>query len=66
MANMIVTAPVIAPASFETRLQLVHEEIQRRKAETNPDNPQLFVARHWVRWIQRNVLDIPVRREVSA
>ena len=66
MSHPATNAPVIAPASFETRLQLVHEEIQRRKAETNPDNPQLFVARHWVRWIQRNVLDIPVRREVSA
>ena len=58
------TTAVILP--FETRLQLVQAEIQRRQTESNPANPRLFVARHWIRWIQRNVLDIPVHREVSV
>ncbi|MBJ6609979.1 MAG: hypothetical protein JG718_06435 [Candidatus Thiothrix moscowensis] len=56
----------LAPVAFETRVQLVHEEIQRRKQEANPANPAHFVARLWVSWLKRNVLDVPAGREVAA
>lgn len=66
MAKPITTGAVVAPISFEDRLKLVTEEIQRRKAEANPANPGAFVARLWVQWLIKNVLDAPVSQEVTA
>ncbi len=49
----------ISILSFEGRVKLVHEEIQRRKAEAAPTNPAHFVTRLWVSWLKKNVLDAP-------
>lgn len=65
MAKPITTGAALAPIDFEARVMLVHEEIQRRKAEANPTNPAHFVARLWVSWLKRNVLDAPAGREVA-
>lgn len=58
MSKPLTTGAQLAPITFETRVQLVHEEIQRRKHDTNPTNPSAFVARLWVRWINANVLEV--------
>jgi hypothetical protein len=62
MSNPTPNGATITPVTFETRVQLVHEEIQRRKLEANPANPTAFVARLWVQWLMRNVLDMPAAR----
>ncbi len=59
MSKPLSTAQLV-PITFETRVSLVHEEIQRRKAETNPDNPSHYVARLWVSWLTKNVLNAEV------
>lgn len=60
------TGAVLVLLPFEARLKLVAEEIQRRKAEANPENPGAFVARLWVSWLKKNVLDVPAGQEVTA
>jgi hypothetical protein len=66
MSAPTTTGAAIAPITFEARVQLVHEEIQRRKQEANPENPTAYVARLWVQWIKRNVLDVPASQGVAA
>ncbi|UJS26048.1 hypothetical protein [Thiothrix winogradskyi] len=60
MANPTTTGAIVAPIPFQDRVKLVHEEIQRRKSEANPANPTHFVARLWVSWLNRNVLNAEV------
>lgn len=57
MAKPITNGAALAPFTFDDRLKLVQEEIQRRKQEANPTNPGAFVARLWVNWIKRNILN---------
>lgn len=64
MSNPNISKMEISTLPFDDRVKLVNEEIQRRKAEANPTNPAHFVARLWVSWLKRNVLDVPVGREV--
>lgn len=65
MSYPIPTGAAIAPIPFEGRVQLVHEEIQRRKVEANPSNGGAFVARFWVSWLKKNLLDVDAGREVA-
>lgn len=65
MSKPVTTGAEVAPITFDQRVQLVHEEIQRRKAETSPSNPAHYVARLWVNWIKRNILDVPALQEVQ-
>lgn len=60
MSYLTTTGAIVAPISFDDRVKLVHEEIQRRKSETNPANPTHYVARLWVSWLNRNVLNAEV------
>lgn len=57
MSKPTTNGAIVAPLPFTERVTLVHEEIQRRKAQANPDNPTHFVARLWVSWLNRNVLN---------
>lgn len=56
-----ITNLALTPLAFEQRLKLVTEEIQRRKQATKPVNPSAFVARYWVQWLKKNVLDVPAQ-----
>lgn len=64
MSKPVTTGAAIAPVSFDSRVKLVAEEIQRRKHEANPENPGAFVTRLWVQWLKKNVLDVPAGQEV--
>lgn len=46
----------ISTLPFDDRVTLVHGEIQRRKAEANPENPGHFVTHLWVSWLVKNFL----------
>lgn len=59
MSQPITTGVALTPIDFDDRVKLVAEEIQRRKAEANPTNPAHFVARLWVSWLKKNVLEAP-------
>jgi len=65
MAKPITTGAALAPIGFDDLVQLVHEEIQRRKAEANPTNGGAFVARLWVSWLKKNVLEVPASGVLS-
>lgn len=60
MSNPTTPGAIVAPIPFQGRVKLVHEEIQRRKSEANPDNATHYVARLWVSWLNRNVLNAEV------
>ncbi|UOG91205.1 MAG: hypothetical protein L3K52_13460 [Candidatus Thiothrix sulfatifontis] len=60
MSKPNTTGAIVAPIPFDDRVALVHEEIQRRKSEANPENATHFVARLWVSWLNRNVLSAEV------
>ena len=65
MSKPALTAKVeISTLTFEDRVKLVHEEIQRRKNEANPENPTYFVASLWLKWLKKTVLDVPAGRGV--
>jgi len=66
MAKPITTEETLTPIDFGQRLQLVAEEINRRRTEANPTNATAFTANLWVRWIKRNLLDAPVRGGIAA
>ena len=66
MAKSIPANVEISTLTFDNRVKLVHEEIQRRKHEANPENPAHFVARLWVQWLKKTVLDVPAGRGVAV
>lgn len=66
MSKPITPAVEISTLPFDDRVQLVHEEIQRRKQETLPENPGHFVARLWISWLNKNFLDVPAGQEVQS
>lgn len=51
---------------FEQRLVLVREAVEQRISDTQTENPFATRAKLWVQWLKRNVLDVPVMREVGA
>jgi len=66
MANLTHTGTALTPINFATRVQLVAEEITRRKSEANPANATAFTARLWVRWIRKNILNLPTGKGYAA
>ena len=66
MANPTHTGSALTLINFATRVQLVAEEITRRKSEASPANAAAFTANLWLRWIKKNILDLPTGKGYAA
>lgn len=60
-----ITVEALQPVSFEERLLLVKTEVINR-TQSLPDTEKNY-QRHrlWVLWVKKNVLDLPVNRQVQ-
>lgn len=60
-----ISVETLQPVSFEERLMLVKNEVTNR-TQSLPDTEKNYQrTRLWVLWLKKNVLDLPVKREVQ-
>lgn len=60
-----ITAETLKPVSFEERLLLVKAEVINRTQFLSDTEKNYQRHRLWVLWLKKNVLDLPVNRQVQ-